>query len=152
MNRLWMNAVLLLCAWPCLAQHSSEEKAVWKLEHSYWDYVQAQDVERYKGLWHENFLGWPSFAAQPLGKDHIADWLIKYNANGLRLKSYDLKPTGSQATGDIASVYYLVTTVWTRKDGSEQTETLRIMHTWLRGVRGWQIVNGMSAPESGATR
>jgi Domain of unknown function (DUF4440) len=147
MKRLWIAALLLACAWPCLGQSSPDEDAVWKLEHSYWDYVKAQDVERYKDLWAANFLGWPSFAAQPQRKNHITDWLIKYNANGLRLKSYEISPTGSQATGELVAAFYIVTTVWTKNSGSEQTETLRIMHTWLRGVRGWQIINGMSAAE-----
>jgi len=150
MHRLWIAVVL--CALTSFGQQSANEQTVWNLEHSYWEYVKAKDVPRYKDLWHDNFLGWPSFSAQPQRKNHVADWLIQYNANGLGLKSCDLKPAGSQATGDLVVVHYLVTTVWTKKDRSEQTETRRIMHTWLRGERGWQIISGMSAAESGGTK
>jgi hypothetical protein len=52
-----------------------DEDKVWKMEHSYWEYVKALDVNGYKGLWHEDFVGWPSTKAMPLRKDHIADWL-----------------------------------------------------------------------------
>jgi len=152
MNRFWIAVTLLLCAMPCVGEQSADEETVWKLEHSYWEYVKAQDVAHYKDLWHENFLGWPSFSPEPQRKDHIADWLIKYTANGLRLKSYDLKPAGSQATGQLVVVHYYVTTVWTKKDGSEQTEMRRITHTWLHGDKGWQIISGMSAAESGAVK
>ena len=98
-NRSWLSAVLTLVALTGFAQQSADEQAVWKLEHSYWEYVKAQDVAGYKALWHENFVGWPSFSPQPLRKDHVADWMITYQAKGLRLKSYWLKPAASQATG-----------------------------------------------------
>lgn len=152
MNRLWILTVAILCAMSAFTQQSAEEQAVWRLEHSYWEYVKAQDVALYKGLWHENFLGWPSFSAKPVRKDHVADWLIRYDANGLRLESYDLKPAGTQSTGNLVVVHYLITTVWTKKDSSKQTETGRIMHTWLHDERGWQIISGMSATESGGTK
>ena len=143
--------LLVSCTFTVFAQQSADEQTVWKLEHSYWDYVKAQDVEKYKELWHENFLGWPSYSPQPVRKDQIPDWLKRYNTRGLTLKSYDLKLAGSQATGNLVVVHYLVSAVWTKKDGSEQTETRRISHTWLRGDKGWQIIGGMSATEGGGT-
>jgi ketosteroid isomerase-like protein len=143
--------VLVLSAFACYAQQSADEQAVWKLEHSYWEYVKAQDVEKYKDLWHDNFLGWPSYSAQPVRKDHIPDWFKSYNTRGLSLKSYDLKLAGSQETGNLVVVHYLVTAVWMKKDGSEQTETRRISHTWLRGDKGWQIISGMSATQQGSS-
>jgi ketosteroid isomerase-like protein len=133
------------------AQQSPDEQAVWTLEHSYWEYVKAQDVEKYKGLWHDNFLGWPSYSPQPVRKDQIPDWFKNYKAKGLALETYDLKLAGSQLTGNIVVVHYLVTAVWTKKDGSEQAETRRISHTWLRTEKGWLIIGGMSATERGGT-
>ena len=133
------------------AQQSPAEQAVWKLEHSYWEYVKAQDVEKYKELWHDNFLGWPSYSPQPVRKDQIPDWFKRYNTRGVVLKTYDLKLAGSQATGNLVVVHYLVTAVWAKKDGSEQTETRRISHTWLRSEKGWLIIGGMSATQQGGT-
>ena len=143
-NRAWLAAVLTLFALTGFAQQSADEQAVWKLEHSYWEYVKDQDVAGYKALWHENFVGWPSFSPQPLRKDHVADWMISYQAKGLRLKSYSLKPAASQATGQLVVVCYRITTEWTGPNGLETSETLRVMHTWLRGDKGWQIISGMS--------
>jgi len=147
-NRAWLAAVLTLVALIGFAQQSAEEQAVWKLEHSYWEYVKAQDVASYKSLWHENFVGWPSFSPQPLRKDHVADWMISYQTKGLRLKSYSLTPAASQATGPLVVVYYRITTEWTGPNASETSETLRAMHTWLRGDKGWQIISGMSMRET----
>ena len=147
-NRASLAAVLALVALTGFAQQSADEEAVWKLEHSYWEYVKAQDVAGYKALWHENFVGWPSFSPQPLRKDHVADWMTNYQAKGLRLKSYSLKPAASQVTGQLAVVYYRITTEWTGPNGAETSETIRAMHTWLRGDKGWQIISGMSMREA----
>jgi ketosteroid isomerase-like protein len=147
-SRTSLAAVLTLVALTGFAQQSADEQAVWKLEHSYWEYVKAQDVASYKSLWHENFVGWPSFSPQPLRKDHVADWMISYQTKGLRLKSYSLTPAASQATGQLVVVFYQITTEWTGPNASEQSEALRIMHTWLRGDNGWQIISGMSMRET----
>ena len=144
---LAIAATLISFAWGVVAQQSPDEEAVWKLEHSYWEYVKAQDLANYKSLWHENFVGWPSFSAQPVRKHQVTDWMTKYAAKGLHLKSYTLKPAASEATGALVVVHYWVTTVWIGTNGSEQPETVRIMHTWLRGDKGWQIISGMSMRE-----
>lgn len=81
-NRASLAAVLVLVATTGFAQQSADEDAVWKLEHSYWEYVKAQDVASYKALWHENFVGWPSFSPRPVRKDHVADWMTNYKAKG----------------------------------------------------------------------
>lgn len=147
-NRASLAAVLTLFALTGSAQQSADEDSVWKLEHSYWEYVKAQDVTSYKALWHENFVGWPSFSPQPVRKDHVADWLTNYKAKGLRLKSYSLKPAASQKTGQLVVVHYWVSMAWTGTDNSEQTEAIRVMHTWLKGEKGWQIISGMSMREA----
>ena len=53
-NRASLAAVLTLVALAGFAQQSADEEAVWKLEHSYWEYVKAQDVSSYRALWHQN--------------------------------------------------------------------------------------------------
>jgi hypothetical protein len=36
-----------------------DEAQIWNLEKAYWEYVKTNDLEQYRGLWHENFVGWP---------------------------------------------------------------------------------------------
>jgi len=139
--------ILIFCALPVFAQQSPDEQAVWKLEHSYWEYVKAQDLPSYKALWHDDFLGWPSSSSEPVRKDHIADWITRYAAKGLHLQSYVLKPAASQKSGQLVVVHYWVTMMWAGADNSEQAETIRVMHTWLKGEKGWQIISGMSMRE-----
>jgi hypothetical protein len=70
---LLLLLALTFAAIPARAQQTENEKAVWKLENSYWEYVKALDLVSYKSLWHENFIGWPSMSSEPAHKDHITD-------------------------------------------------------------------------------
>ncbi len=142
---------MALCALPGFAQQTpqtADEEAVWKLEHSYWEYVKAEDLKNYLELWHPDFVGWPAVSPQPLRKDHITDWITANTAKGLHLKSYTLEPAASQATGKVVVDHYWVTMVWVGKNLAGEPSTLRITHTWVKGDKGWQIVGGMSAPET----
>ena len=109
--------------------------------------MKANDLERYRSLWHEDFLGWPSVSPQPLRKGHITDWITFRTSKGETLKSYDLEQLTAQVTGDVATVTYRVRYTFADKTGAGQPSQVRIIHTWLRSAGGkWQIISGMSAP------
>ena len=120
---------------------------LWSLEKAYWQYVQANDLEHYRSLWHPDFLGWPSVSPEPLRHDHITDWIAAHTRKGETLKSYVLERLTIQVTGDIATTSYRVRSTWADKAGVGQPSTVRIIHTWTRKPGGaWQIISGMSAP------
>jgi ketosteroid isomerase-like protein len=126
---------------------------VWSLEKAYWDYVKSNDLEKYRSLWHEDFLGWPSVSPEPLRKDHITDWITFRTSQGETLKSYDLERLTAQVTGDVATVTYRVRYTFADKNGAGQPSQVRIIHTWLRSREGkWQIISGMSAPTNAEGR
>jgi ketosteroid isomerase-like protein len=126
---------------------SADEEKVWSLEQAYWQYVQDNDLKHYRGLWHEQFLGWPSVSPEPVRKDHITDWITAHTTKGESLKSYTLERLPVQVIDNIATTTYRVRLVWVDKNGREQAGTIRIVHTWLRNARGaWKIAAGMSAP------
>jgi Domain of unknown function (DUF4440) len=152
MKKISTLAVLLIGTCAAFAGQSPEEKAVWKLEHSYWEYVKALDLESYRNLWHPNFVGWPSSSAKPARKDHITDWIAASTAKGLHLESYELKPAASQATENVVVTHYWLTERWADKDGQGKSDTIRLTHTWIRTPGGWQIIGGMAAPVTKPTR
>ena len=146
MKRRIGAVLLLLSACPVFAQkQSANEKAAWKQEHSYWEYVKAADLERYRSLWHRNFVGWPSSSATPVRKDHITDWITRSQKKGLHLESYTLKPAASEATENVVVTHYWITDRWVDKKGVGKADTSRITYTWIRTPGGWQIIGGMSA-------
>ena len=142
---------LALSAAPTVrAEGSADEQALWKLEHDYWRYVQENDLAAYSTLWHERFLGWPSVSPVPVHKDHITDWITAQTSKGLKFESVNFKPAAIQVTGDVAVTSYWETFRWVDKKGDGATRGTRIMHTWLRSGKDWQIIGGMSMPESAA--
>jgi len=118
MKSICLLIASMLSVGPTFAEkQSAEERAVWKLEQSYWKYAQAGDLESYRKLWHPNFVGWPNSSARPRRKDHITDWIAAYTKKGLRLESYDLEPAASQATGNVVVTHYWITDRWVDKEG-----------------------------------
>lgn len=125
---------------------SAEADKLWSLEKAYWEYVQANDLQKYRSLWHIDFLGWPSVSSEPLRKDHITDWITAHTSKGETLTSYDLEQLTTQVTGDVAITTYRVRITWA-DNGAKQSSAVRIIHTWVRKSGGaWQIISGMSAP------
>jgi ketosteroid isomerase-like protein len=143
---LSMTAVLL--ASPLFAgQPAAEEKEVWSLEDAYWRDVQTNDLERYRTLWHGDFLGWPLSSPEPVRKQHITDWITAHTSNGETLESYELERLVAQAMGPCVTVTYRVRMKWVDKDGVDKPGNLRVIHTWIHNAdHTWQIISGMAAP------
>jgi ketosteroid isomerase-like protein len=110
--------------------------------------VKANDLQKYRALWHDDFVGWPFVSAAPVQKDHITDWIRNNTSKGLKLQSYSIEQLAVRVTGDIAIDHYRIKTNWASSDTGEavQTEAMRITHTWIRTNGTWQILGGMSAP------
>jgi ketosteroid isomerase-like protein len=140
--------ILLLIGFAALAQDAAkDETQVWQLEKAYWEYVKANDLAKYRALWHENFLGWPFVSSAPVRKDHITDWITANTSKGIKLHSYSIEQLAVQVTGDVAVDYYRINATWANGEGTEiRTDTLRITHTWIRTRGTWQIIGGMSSP------
>lgn len=147
-RKLCLAVAVTLFAQLLLAQSSkSAEDQVWSQEQAYWQYVKAGDLENYRSLWHEKFLGWPFSSPEPARKAQITNWIKLHNDKGDSLKEYKLQPLVSQQTGDLVTTTYRIALTWVGKDGPARPETSRIIHTWIRGSDGkWRILSGMSAP------
>ena len=124
---------------------ASTEQTVWNLERDYWRYVQENDLKNYTGLWHKDFLGWPSVSAVPVNKDHITDWITSQTSQGLTFNSIEFKPAKIQVTGDLVMAYYWMTFRWADRDGKGEEHTIRVTHTWVRDGMTWRILGGMSS-------
>jgi hypothetical protein len=124
------------------------EAQIWNLEKEYWEYVKTNDLEKYRALWHNDFVGWPLVSEAPVRKDHITDWITNNASKGLRLQSYAIEQLAIQVTRDIAVNHYRIKANWAENHTAEvvRTDALRITHTWIRTNGTWQILGGMSAP------
>ena len=124
------------------------EQEIWNLENTYWDDVKANDLEKYRALWHDDFVGWPSVSPEPVRKDHITNWITSNTSKGLKLQSFEIERRAIKVTGDIAIDHYRIKMNWAKADTGDvaRTDTTRITHTWIRRGDTWQIIRGMSAP------
>ena len=140
--------ILLLLASAAFAQDSAKDEAqIWQLEKAYWECVKANDLEKYRALWHEDFLGWPFVSSAPVRKDHITDWITANTSKGIKLQSYSIEQLAIQVTGDIAINHYRIKAMWDNGEGAEaRTDALRMTHTWIRWHGTWEIIGGMSPP------
>jgi ketosteroid isomerase-like protein len=152
---LRITTLLLALTATALGQNSAKGEAqIWQLEKAYWEYVKANDLEKYRALWHENFVGWPFVSPVPVRKDHITDWITSNTSKGVILQflqSYSIEQFAIQVTGDIALNHYRINATWANSAGAEvKTDRMRITHTWIRTQGTWQIIGGMSAPVNAA--
>jgi ketosteroid isomerase-like protein len=140
--------LLALSAVALAADLSKDEDQIWNSEKAYWEYVKANDLEKYRALWRDDFVGWPSVSPEPVHKDHITDWITDNTAKGLKLQSYSIEERAVHVTGDVAIDHYRIKANWAKGDSNQvtRTDTVRITHTWLRTNGTWQILGGMSAP------
>jgi hypothetical protein len=50
-------SLVIVLATAAFGQESAKDEAqVWNLEKAYWEYVKANDLEKYRALWHEDFV------------------------------------------------------------------------------------------------
>src|SRR5919198_4190577 len=98
---------------------TNHESQIWNLEKAYWEYVKANELEKYRALWHEDFLGWPFVSSVPVRKDHITDWITMNTSKGITLQSYSIEQLAIQITGDIAIDYYRIKMNWVNDQGPE---------------------------------
>src|SRR6266480_2056730 len=140
--------LLLVVVMAELGQSATNYEAeVWSLEKAYWEYVKVNDLEKYRALWHEDFLGWPFISSAPVRKDHITDWITANTSKGIKLESYSIEQLAIQVTGDVAVDYYRINAAWANDEGGKvMTDRFRITHTWIRAGGTWQIIGGMSSP------
>jgi len=139
--------VVVLAAAGFAQSAANDEAQIWSLEKAYWEYVKGNDLEKYRALWDEDFLGWPFVSSAPVGKDHITDWITANTSKGVKLQSFSIEQLAIQVTGDIAINHYRIKDNWATSEGVEvRKDTLRITHTWIRTHGTWQILGGMSAP------
>ena len=139
---------LLVLATAGFAQDSAKQEAqVWNLEKAYWEYAKTNDLEKYRALWHEDFLGWPFVSSAPVRKDHITDSITSNTSKGVKLRSYSIEQLAIHVTGDVVIDHYRIKATWANNEGAEvRTDAFRITHTWIRTHDNWQIIGDMSAP------
>ena len=126
------------------SQLSPSERAVWEEEETYWRLLKAENRQQYLDLWDDRFVGWPRFETEPIRKDRITRFMTER-----RVLDYKLEPLSVREYGkDVVIALYRATVHGVDTAGTnENTRTSRLIHTWMKTEKGWQIIGGMSADD-----
>jgi Domain of unknown function (DUF4440) len=135
-------------ALPTMTKESIENQA-WQMEERYWDYVQRIDTTTYKLLWHDDFVGYPSFGDGVSNKSKIAVWIAELHQDSTLKFSYKLYKKAVNAIDDVVIVFYDADEIWTDKeDKIVRKETYKFTHTWKKYNDNWVILGGMAAKKN----
>jgi len=138
-------ALLILDATGCSTQQSSQfsEEEIWKLEE---DYIANHGDANHAAIlskYHDDFLGWPQTASQPMRKGDMPESL-QQNFPKPTDNLIEIERGGIQLKENIAITQYTVNITTISEEGEEVKQSVRITHTWLREADGWKILGGMS--------
>ena len=138
---------------PATSGDTKSVSQVWDREAEYWTYVKAGDVENYRTLWHEKFIGWPCGQTHPVRKDSIGNWVQEVRDKHLEVAA-ELTREGGEDFGNIVVVHYSFTRVDTYPDGHMEgkDEKSKITHTWMKVGDTWLIIGGMCGPLSDSAK
>jgi hypothetical protein len=130
---------------PTLSKSEMEDEA-WHMEELYWEYVQNIDTVAYKTLWHDDFIGYPSFGDGVSNKSKIAIWIPEMHKDPDLKFGYTLYKKASNAIDDLVIVFYDADEFWTDEDNKVvRKETYKFTHTWKKVHGNWVILGGMAA-------
>ncbi|HAH36998.1 MAG TPA: nuclear transport factor 2 family protein [Algoriphagus sp.] len=133
---------------PTLTKENMENQA-WQMEERYWDYVQKIDTATYKKLWHDDFVGYPSFGDGVSTKSKIAIWIPELHKDSSLTFSYKLYKRASNAIDDVVIVFYDADEIWTNRENEiVRKETYKFTHTWKKYQDNWVILGGMAAKKN----
>jgi hypothetical protein len=125
------------------------EKEAWEMEEEYWGYVEKNDTVPYKKLWHNDFIGYPSFGDGVSSKSKIAIWIPELHQDSSLKFSYKLYKKAVNAIDDVVIVFYDADEIWTNTENEVvRMETFKFTHTWKKYKDNWVILGGMAAKKN----
>ena len=135
---------------PMSANRKDEiENEAWKMEEKYWDYVKNIDTNAYKNLWHDDFIGYPSFGDGVSDKSKIAFWIPELHQDPNLIFDFKLYKKAVNAIDDMVIVFYDADEIWRDKNNNVvRQETFKFTHTWKKYDSSWLILGGMAAKKN----
>ncbi len=123
------------------------ENEAWEMEVKYWEYVQNNDTISYKKLWHDDFIGYPSFGEGTSDKSKIAIWIPELHEDTTLTYHHELYKKASNAIEDVVIVFYDAEEYWTDKENNivRRNSPYKFTHTWKKFGDKWLILGGMAA-------
>ena len=138
-------SIPLLTDQDVIAQITPDEKLVWQLENSYYQYAKENNTAAYLSLFHEDVIGWPASNPEPKGKDQVSQWISLIHAVPSEEWNYELRLHRIKSFDNVVIVHYSLREFFISSESGNETKssTYKISHTWLFDNEKWQIIGGM---------
>jgi hypothetical protein len=130
---------------------SVDQKEVWKMEETNWEFFRQGDLKGYLTSWHKDAEVWRSASVGPMPKQ---SYVRGYEGKkfspfpsekipGKEAISYKLGAPRINIFNNIALVFYSCTI-----DGVDLFPySSRVFHVWMKEEGKWQLLGGMNAKE-----
>ncbi|MHA2032899.1 MAG: nuclear transport factor 2 family protein [Candidatus Kariarchaeaceae archaeon] len=127
---------------------SPEQLEVWRLEELRVEYIKARDVENFRAMYHQDFIGWPSRVTSPVEHSDLGYRIIEAIEKGRELPQIRLRREAVQIFDNIAIVHYASSRSYLSEsdDDTIGDKWMKVTHTWMRVGVTWKIIGGMAAP------
>jgi|GEM_PF-2281341 len=127
---------------PILASQSvpaatSGEGEIWALENAYFLNLSKEDYDGVLTLVHSRFLGWPDGLEQPLDYNESARFMRQL-VTGPTPCTITIDRKGIRVQGDIALTQYVLYATCSTTNGTAQTKSSDITHTWVKEGSVWK--------------
>jgi hypothetical protein len=122
---------------------TSEEEEIWALEHAYFSNLYKADYDGVLTLVHKQFLGWPDGLFEPIDYNESAGFMRQL-VTGPSPCTITIDRKGIRVRGDIALTQYVLHATCSTPNGTAQTKSSDITHTWVKEGSGWKLLGGMS--------
>ncbi len=121
---------------------SEAEQKIWEMEKNYWEFWIKGDIDGYMTIVHDDFIGWPASAKEPIEKEEGRDFVEKLLTQTKPI-NFDIKPLGISIIDNVAVVHYFL--FWKDAEGNKVGKPYRITHTWIKQGGEWKVIGGMSS-------
>jgi hypothetical protein len=124
------------------------KKSVWKLEETYWQFVKAGDVDHYRTLWHDDFIGWPVLRMDADRQGRRRQMGQRHSRQSLEVELF-AQTSRREVIRRRGVVHYAAEYVYDYGDGTTSGAGIwrKFTHTWMKAGNSWQIIGGMCAAQ-----
>lgn len=119
------------------------KEEIWALEEAYFANLYKANYDVALAIVHNQFLGWPDAALQPVDKKKSA-LFMKQLVSKPSSCTFQIERAGIRLLDKVALTQYTIHINCADQSGSEKKQSLRITHTWVREGGRWKLLGGMS--------
>lgn len=123
------------------------KEEIWALEEAYFANLYKADYAAVLAIVHDQFLGWPGTAPQPIDKEGSARFMRQLIPEPPSC-SFKIEQEGIRVLGEVTLTQFTIYVNYSDTAAVAKTQSSRITHTWVKEGDHWKLLGGMSCDQS----